>query len=80
MEFEFSAQNVHQQLHHGVHGSEGVGEEDEANNDGILFVEAEGLIEGTIVDEDGEESKDVKCVELEMSEDDILLARQVTNL
>lgn len=64
MEFEFSAQDVHQQLHHCVHGCEGVREEDESNDDGKLLVEAEGLVEGAVVDEDGEESEDVERVEL----------------
>lgn len=65
MEFEFSAQNVHQQLHHGVHGCQGVREEDEANDDGEFLVEAEGLVERAVVDEDGEKGKDVECVKLE---------------
>lgn len=64
LEFEFSAQNVHQQFHHRVHGCEGIREEDEANDDGKLLVEPEGLVEGAVVDEDGEEGKDVECVEL----------------
>ena len=54
LEFEFSAQNVHQQLHHRVHGCESVREEDEPNNNGELLVEAKGLVEGTVVDEDRE--------------------------
>ena len=65
LEFEFPAQNVHQQLHHSIHGCEGVREEDEANDDGELLVEAEGLVEGSVVNEDGEEGEDVECVELE---------------
>ena len=54
LEFKFSAQYVHQQLHHRVHGCEGVREEDEANDDGEFLMEAEGLVEGAVVDEDGE--------------------------
>ena len=65
LEFEFSAQNVHQQFHHRVHGCKGVREEDEPNDDGELPVEAKGLIKGAVVDKDGEEGKDVECVELE---------------
>lgn len=65
LKFEFPAQNVHQQLHRSVHGCEGVREEDEANDDGKLLVEAERLVEGSIVNEDGEEGEDVECVELE---------------
>lgn len=65
LEFKLSAQNIHQQLHHRVHRCEGVREEDEANDDGELLVEAKGLVEGAVVDEDGEEGEDVECVELE---------------
>lgn len=65
LEFELSAQNVHQQLHHRVHWGEGVREEDEANDDGEFLVEAKGLVEGTVVNEDREEGEDVECVELE---------------
>ena len=65
MEFELSTQNVHQQLHHGVHGCEGVREEDEANDDGKVLVKAEGLVKGAVVDEDGEEGEYVECVELD---------------
>lgn len=65
MKLELSAQNVHQQLHHRVHGCEGVREKDEANYDGKLFVKAEGLVEGAIIDEDGKKGEDVECVELE---------------
>lgn len=68
LEFKFSTHNVHQQLHHRVHGCEGVGKEDEANDDGELLVEAERLVERTVVDKDGEEGEDVKCVELKSQE------------
>lgn len=64
LEFKFSAQDVHQQLHHCVHGCEGVREKDESNDDGKLLVEAERLVEGAVVDEYGEEGEDVECVEL----------------
>ena len=64
MKLVSSAQNVHQQLHHCVHGCEGIREEDETNDDGELLVEAEGLVEGAVIDEDGEEGKDVEYVEL----------------
>lgn len=65
LKLEFSAENVHQQLHHRVHGCEGVREKDKANDDGEFFVEAEGLVEGAVVDEDGKKGEDVECVELE---------------
>lgn len=65
LEFEFPAQDVHQQLHYRVHRRERVGEEDESNDDGELPVETKGLVEGAVVDEDGEEGKDVECVELD---------------
>ena len=64
LEFEFSAQNVHQQLHHRIHGCESVREEDKPNDDGEFLVEAKGLVEGTVVDEDREEGEDVECMEL----------------
>lgn len=57
-------EDVHQQLDHGVHGREGVGEEDEADDDGHFAVEAEGAVEGLVVDEDGEEGEDVEEVDL----------------
>lgn len=65
LKFKFSTEDIHQQLHHRVHGCEGVREEDESDDDGELLVKAEGLVKGAVVDEDGEESEDVECVELE---------------
>ena len=65
LEFEFSTQDVHQQLYHRVHGCESVREKDKSNDDGELVVEAEGLVEGAVVDKDGEEGENVECVELE---------------
>lgn len=44
LELEFPAQNIHQQLHYRVHRREGVGEEDEPNDDGKFPVEAKGLV------------------------------------
>ena len=54
LEFESSAQDVHEELHHVFRGCENVREENESDDDGELSVEAEGLIEGAVVDEDGE--------------------------
>lgn len=64
LELEFAAQNIHEQLHHRVHWRKGVGEKDKAYDDGIFFVEAEGLVEGAVVNEDREESEDVEHMEL----------------
>ena len=52
LEFESSAQDVHQELHQVFRGCEDVREENEANNDRELLVEAEGLVEGAVVDKD----------------------------
>lgn len=57
-------EDVHQQLDHRVHGRQSVREEDEADDDGHLRVEAEGAVEGLVVDEDGEEGEDVEEVDL----------------
>ena len=64
LELVAPGEDVHQQLDHGVHGGEGVGEEDEADDDGHFGVEAEGAVEGLVVDEDGEEGEDVEEVDL----------------
>lgn len=64
LELVAPGEDVHQQLDHGVHGREGIGEEDEADDYGHLGVEAEGFVEGLVVDEDGEEGEDVEEVDL----------------
>lgn len=64
LELEFPAQNVHQQLHYRIHRRERVREEYESNDDGKFPMKTKGLVEGAVVDEDGEEGKDVECVEL----------------
>ena len=43
-ELEFAAQYVHQEFEHRVHWAHGIGEEDEANHDWVLFVKPERLI------------------------------------
>ena len=53
LEFESSAQDVHQELHQVFRGCENVREENESDDNRKLFVEAEGLVEGAVVDEDG---------------------------
>ena len=68
LELELAAQDVHEQLEDGVHGAHGVGEEDEADHDGLLAVEAEGLVQRLVVDEDGEEGEDVEHVRLRDAE------------
>ena len=67
-ELEFAGQDVHEELDDGVHGREGVGEENEADDDGALGVEAERGVERAVVDEDGEEGEDVEHVELALSD------------
>ena len=60
LEFVATAENIHEELDDGVHWGQSVGEEDETDYDGEFFVETEGLVEGFIVDEDGEEGEDVE--------------------
>lgn len=64
LELVAPGEDVHEQLDDCVHGREGVGEEDEADDDGKLFVEAESLVEGFVVDEDREECEDIKEMDL----------------
>lgn len=52
LKFIPAAENIHQKLDHQIHRSQCVREEDEADYDGGLSVEAEVLIQGTVVDED----------------------------
>lgn len=47
-----------------IHGRQRVGEEDEADDDGVLVDEAEVGVEGVVVDEDGEQGEDVEEVDL----------------
>lgn len=65
LELVATGEDVHQQLDDGVCWSEDIGEQDEANNDWADAVEAEGLIERGIVDEDGEQAEDVEEVGLD---------------
>ena len=60
LEFVASAQAIHEELDDCVHGCESVGEEDEADYNGELIVEAERLVERLVVDEYGEKGKDVE--------------------
>ena len=67
LELELPAEDVNELVDDGVLGREHVGEEDEADDDGEVVVEAKGLVEGVVVDEDGEEGEDVEEVELDSS-------------
>lgn len=64
LELELAREHVHEQLDDGVHGRQGVGEEDEADDDGVRVVEAERGVQRPVVDEDGEQAEDVKQVGL----------------
>lgn len=64
--FKLAAEDVHEQFHDRVHRRQGVGEQNEANDDGVFAVEAKRGVEGAVVDEDGEEGEDVEDVELEI--------------
>lgn len=64
LKLELAGEDVEEQLEDGVHGGQGVGEEDEANDNGVLGVEAKGRVQGGVVDEDGEEAEDVEQVDL----------------
>lgn len=64
LELVLPAQNVHQQLDDGVHGTENIREEEESNDDGMGLGETEVGIERLVVDEQGEEREDVEEVNL----------------
>lgn len=67
MELVLSAQDVHQKLDNCVHWRKSIREEDEPNDDWELVMESEGLVEGLVVDEDGEEGKNVEEMGLRKS-------------
>src|SRR5688572_4622995 len=60
LKLEFAREDVHEELDDRIHGRQGVGEEDEANDDGVCVVETKRGVEGLVVDEDGKETEDVK--------------------
>lgn len=64
-ELPLAGEHVDQKVDEGVHGRQGIVEEDETDDDGVLRVESERLVERSIVDEDGEESKNLEEVGLE---------------
>lgn len=65
LELKGAGDDVQEELDDGVHWREGIREEEEADDDGVLIVEAKGSIEGAVVDEDREEAKDVEEMSLE---------------
>lgn len=52
LELIAAAEDVHQQLDHGIHWRQGIREEDKPNDDGELLVETERLVERLVVDKD----------------------------
>ncbi len=60
LELVSTGKDIHQELDDGVHWSEGIREENEADDDWELLVEAERLVERLVVDEDREEGEDVE--------------------
>jgi len=66
---KLAAQDVHQKLHNSIHGGKGIREQEEANHDRLLLNETERLVHRLVVDEDGEEGKDVEHVELRNTEE-----------
>jgi hypothetical protein len=65
LELELAADDVHEKVDDEIHGGEGIREEDESNNDGVLLEETERRVEGVVVDKDREEHKDVEGVSLD---------------
>lgn len=62
LEFVLAGEDVHHELNNSVHWSQGIREKDESDDDWADAVEAECLIEGAVVDEDGEEAEDIEEV------------------
>lgn len=65
LELPLAGQHVDQKVDEGVHGRQGIVEEDETNDDGVLSVESERLVKRSVVDEDREESENLEEVGLE---------------
>ena len=74
LEFVTAAEDVHEQLDDCIHWCQSIREEDESDNDGELFVETKGLVEGLVVDENREEGEDVEEMGLQMSMQPLLRA------
>jgi hypothetical protein len=62
LELELSADNVHKQVDDEIHRGKSIGEEDEANNNGVLFEKTERRVQRVVVDEDRKEKEDVERV------------------
>lgn len=67
LELELAGDDVHAELDKEVSRREGIREEDEADDDGVLLEEAKGRVQGVVVDEDREESEDVEQMALRAS-------------
>lgn len=67
LELELAGDDVHAELDKEVSRREGIREEDEADDDGVLLEEAKGRVQGVVVDEDREESEDVEQMALRVS-------------
>ena len=66
LELELAGDDVHQVLDDSVHRGESAGEEYETDDDGEFLVEAVGIVQRPVVDEDGEQSEDVEDVNLRL--------------
>lgn len=67
MVLEAAGDDVDDEFEDGIDGGENVVEDQEADDDGLGGVEAEGVVEGGVTDEGGEEGEEPKDVELEGS-------------
>jgi hypothetical protein len=54
LELKLASNHVHEELDDDIGGGEGVREEDEADDDGVLLEEAKGVVQRGVVDEDRE--------------------------
>ena len=61
---EFAREDVHEKLDDGVERGQDVVEDEEADNDRLLLEESESVVNGGVVDESREESKEPESVEL----------------
>lgn len=64
LELPLAREHVDTEVNQSVHGRQGVVEENETDNDGVLGVETKRLVQRSVVDEDREESEDLEQVEL----------------
>ena len=64
LELELARQDVKKQLDDSIHGGQSVRKQDEANDDGVLSVEAECIIERSVIDENGEQGEDIEEMSL----------------